>query len=148
MNDDLLSRDLNELLALETRGLLRFLDGAAPYLTAETYKIWAGLRQMAAATSSHARRLTEILESLKLPVRPASFQTAMANYHYATLTSMLPLLVAETRRQVTVYEQAVAHASDRRLIADALGSMLSGKRWQLAQMENYLKVAGAPVVPG
>ena len=137
MNEQALGEDLNRLLALESRGLLRFLDRATPYLTPETFKIWGDLQAMATATGDRSRRLTELLESLELPVRPASFDTVVANYHYTSLKTVLPLLADQTRSMIDVNQRAIKHSGHHPKARDELMSLLVESQDRLEKLQTH-----------
>lgn len=137
MSEAELADNLNRLLATESRGLLRFLEQLTPYLTSRTFKIWSDVQQIAKNTADHARRLTEILDRLELPVRTPSFDTAVANYHYARLETLLPILIAETRRQVDAYGRAIELASEEASVRSDLQRMLDENRGHLEKLERH-----------
>ncbi len=147
MNEQALANDLNELLALETRGLLRFMDQVTPYLTVKTFRAWADVQKMAQATADHGRRLTELLESMELPVRAASFETVVANYHYSTLHSLLPLLAEQFRRLTAVYERAIRSAGDNAAHVDVLSFMLEQNQASLATLDSHIQALSPDAAP-
>ena len=147
MDEQSLANDLNELLALETRGLLRFMDDATPYLTARTFKAWSDVQKMARDTADHGRRLTQLLESMELPVRAASFETVVANYHYSTLHSLLPLLAVQVRRLVAVYQRAIQSAGDDQALKGELSSMLKQNQASLEKLESHIQALAPQAAP-
>ena len=147
MNQQALANDLNELLALETRGLLRFMDQATPYLTDRTFKAWADVQKMAQDTADHGRRLTGLLESMELPVRAASFEMVVANYHYTALHSLLPLLGDQIRRLTAVYERAIRSTGNNQALTSALSSMLEQNQASLATLDSHIQALSPQAAP-
>lgn len=136
---DALADILNDLLAAEMRGLAQHLDTASPYLSARTYRAWAKLRPMAAVSRRHARRLTQLLADLDLPIRPRSFDPAVAFSHYQSLDSLLPLLIEQKRRQIADCQHAMKQRGLPPVVAAALASILRDNQAQLDVLLDVLR---------
>jgi acyl transferase domain-containing protein len=135
MSDALLGDDLNELMAMETHGLLTFLEASTPYVTPAMLKAWAGLKAMAAGAAQRAAKITAMLQVIEAPVRAASFETDVASLHYASLEKLLPRLAKENRQQVEAAQRAVDHASEHPEMRATLEAMLAEHRKQQAWLE-------------
>lgn len=137
MNTEALAKEINDLLATETRSLLSHLDEAHPHVDARTYPIWKRIRAICRHDEeAHADRLTDLLASLNLPQPPGSFGQDVGHFHYMTVESLLPRLVEEKRRQVQGYERAVQHAHREPIVAATLASLLDENRAELEQLES------------
>ena len=147
MNRKALGDDLNDLLAIATRGLLCFLDQSTPYLTPQTHRMWSDIRKMVQGNAEHAERLTEILESLRIPFRAASFSLDVASLHYMTLETTLPMLADQMRRQADTFQLAIKHGASNQPLHNALTSMLANTETWLKQLEAHLKSISAEPVP-
>lgn len=134
---DLMADCLSDLIATETRSLARHLDEASPYLSPKAYAVWSTIKSMAAVSRDHARRLSGLLKALDLPQRPRTFDPSVANYHYQSLESLLPLLIDEKRQQIATYERALTQASDADLAA-VLAQLLAENRTHVSDLENAL----------
>lgn len=137
MNAVALGAELNGLLASTTRGMLCYVVDSTPYLTSKTFAIWAEIEAMAAAVAAHAVPLTEMLERLEIPKQPASFSTDVARFPYASLESLLPLLIDEAYRRVDVNERAVSLAADDDALHHPLALMLEENRSHLDKLQSF-----------
>jgi hypothetical protein len=143
MHKPALAEELNTLLALESRSLLRHLDEARPFLSAATFKVWADIERAAARSQDHVRRVSELTESLKLPARAPGFASTVANYHFVSVESVLPLLIQEKAALAASLERAVAHAADHPPLAAALRAMRDDTRELLRVLQNHQKALTA-----
>jgi hypothetical protein len=149
MNNPALADELNLLLATETRSLFRHLDEAKPYLTPRTYPAWREVAAMSHASREHGDRIAAILHRLELPQRPVSFSAEVANYHFLSVGSLLPLLIAEKRDQVAAYQRAIRHSTGSAEIDDELIDLLAQNQAQLEKLESFHALAaGADATAG
>ena len=123
-----LGQVLNDLLACETRGLLRHLREAQPYLTPATLQAWRDMNAMGRRSAARADQLTGLLALLGQPERPAAFPVAVAQAHFLTVPGVAPALLEETRRQIAGYERALALAGNDPRLAPPLHAMLDQQR--------------------
>ena len=148
MNNPALADELNLLLATETRSLFRHLDEAKPYLTARSFHAWREITAMSHTSSEHGERIVEILNRLELPQKPISFQPEVTNYHYLSLSSLMPLLIDEKSRQVAAYQRAVSRSTGISEIDEDLAAMLAENQAQLANLESLREVVGHAAAAG
>ena len=136
MNAEAMGEELNELLGSATRGMLQYVGDSTPYLTPHTFAIWTGIQAVGAAVAQQGRILTDLLERLDLPVRPASFDMNVARYPFTSIESLLPLLVDEAQRRVDINERAAALAADHDPLRRQLASMLDQNRAHLESLRS------------
>src|SRR3990172_10614839 len=101
--------ELSAVLATEQRGLVRHVAAARPHVTPKTYRLFAALKRMAHDSEVHARRIAAFMQSHELEPRAVSFDTDVANFHFVTLESVLPELIAEKQRQIAAFQRAIEH---------------------------------------
>lgn len=142
INAQALADELNRLLATETRSLVRHLDEAKPYLTPKTYRIWNQVEAMSHASAEHSQRLSALFEALEMVPRPIGYPAEVANYHFLTLSSLLPLLIQEKRKQIEAYSRAIDHAAGDPRVHDELAALLTENREQLRSLEASESGAG------
>ena len=91
------------------------------------------------AVSPLSLGLTDLLEGLGLPVRPASFDTVVASYHYTALETLLPLLADQARWMIEVNRRAIEHAGNNQKARDELMSLLTESHDRLKRLQAYAK---------
>lgn len=131
INPEALAAELNGLLATETRSLTRHLEGAPPYISAGTFRIWRQMQPIAAQSHEHAHRLSDLLATLELPELPRSFDTDVARFHYTALETLLPEIIEEKEHQVVAYRRAIEHAQGEGVVESALKELLEQNTAQL-----------------
>jgi len=139
VNAQALADELNVLLTTEDRGLVRHLERAKPYLTPRTFPMWAQVQQISRACVEHSARITRLLESLEASPAAAPFNTVVASYHFVTLESLIPLLIAEKRSQIDSYRRCIEHVGNELLQQDIrldLETLLAQNIEQLQQLES------------
>ncbi len=144
MNAEALGEELNEMVALATRGMLRYVVDSTPYLTTKTFAIWNQVRAIGDAVTAHGRALTGMLEQLEVPQRPASYSIDMGRFPFTSLESLLPCLIDEARRRVDVNERAAALAEEDEALRRQLDSMLEENRAHLEKMQAFQLKLAAP----
>ena len=110
VNAQALADELNRLLAIESRSLLRHMDESTPYTTAETFPILKQLKHMAHVSDGHAQRLSALLDRLELPERPMPYPQSVGFYHFVKVDALLGPVIAEQHERVAAYVRAVEHA--------------------------------------
>jgi len=126
-----LGDELNRLLATETRTLARHLEGAPPYISAATFRVWREIKAMAARSLDHARTLSELLLALELPEESMPFSSDVARFHDTSVETLLPELIAEKERQVAAYRRAIEHARGDDRVRATLQTLLDENLSQL-----------------
>lgn len=134
---------LNDLLAMETRSLIRHLDEAQPYLSSRTYPVWAKVQETARASQDHERRLTDMILQLGFSPSASVFEVRVANYHFCDLPTLLGLLIGEKKLQVEAYQQARRHPEVTPDVQEELGKLLADAKGQLELFESQLRVVGS-----
>jgi len=142
MNTDALAIELNQLLATETRSLVRHLDEAKPYLSPKTYKAWHGVQKMSHASEEHAHRLVELFDAIERTPKAIAYPAEVANYHFLTLESMLPLLIDQKTGQIAAYRRAIEHAAGDPRVDDELAALLAENVRQLGELESFRATIG------
>ncbi len=130
--------ELSDVLATETRGMLRHVMGSTPHVTQKTYPVFVLLQKIVKAGAHHAQRVTQLFEQLELSPRTRSYNPDVANYHFVTLASVLPDIVEEKQRQIAAYERAVEHIGDNAAAAAELQALLDENREQLEQIQSAI----------
>lgn len=130
--------ELSAVLATEQRGLVRHIAAATPHVTAKTYKLFAALKRMAHQSADHAQRITEFMQSRELEPKAVTFSTEVANYHFVTLDSVLPELIAEKMSQIAAYQRAIENLGDLPEARTQLEALLEENRAQLTELESAL----------
>ncbi len=144
LNAQMIGAALNDLLATHTRGLSRHLQEAKPYLTATTYPIWKDIQKMLAASAHHAELISHLLDQLQINERAASFELAVARFHYTQLSHLLPMLIEEKQSQVDAYLRAIDHTGDDRQTAGQLNELLADVQGQLVRLQQHQKQVKDP----
>jgi len=134
MDRDALAEQLNTLLNIERHGLGVQLLATTPHLTPDTYPVWNEIRDLIHLTDEHTEKLSGLFTRLELRARPGVFNPSVANYNYQTVESLLPLLIAEQKQEVQVYESALDQIDDENIRAE-LQAMLEDNRRQLDRFE-------------
>jgi hypothetical protein len=142
MNTDALANELNQLLATETRSLVRHLDEAKPYLSPKTYKAWHAVQQMGHVSEEHSHQLVNLFEKIERTPKAIAYPAEVANYHFLTLESMLPLLIEQKQGQIAAYRRAIEHAAGDPRVDDELAALLAENAEQLAQLESFQSSIG------
>lgn len=137
MNPQALGNELSELLATEVRSLSRHLDSSTPHLTPKTYPMWHEIQHFSAASNDHAQRLSELIDTYELPERTKTFDPLVANYHYMSLSFLIPKLIAEKKQQITAYGRASGHAGSNDDLRDALEQLQAENSEQLEKLESF-----------
>lgn len=137
MNPQALGEELSELLATEVRSLSRHLDSSTPYLTAKTYPMWHDIQHFSEASNDHAKRLSELIDTFELPERTKTFDPLVANYHFMSLSFLIPLLIGEKTKQIAAYGRAVSHAGSNDALREALEQLRAENQEQLSKLESF-----------
>jgi uncharacterized alpha-E superfamily protein len=138
-NLDALVDELSAVLATERRGLIRHVAASTPHVTKETYNLFAALKRMVEQSDDHARRITEFMHRRELEPKSVTFQPEVANFHFVTLESVLPELIAEKQRQIAAYERTMEHlGADLPDARAELQALLDENRQQLTKLEAAL----------
>jgi len=137
-NPTALAEELSGVLATERRGLLRHIAVATPYITARTYKLFQQVKHIAHDSVEHTQRLTDLMQGLELEPTAVPFQQDVANFHFVTLESVLPLLIEEKQSQIDAYERAIGHLGDLPEARAELESLLADNREHLKQLQTAL----------
>ncbi len=135
INARALGDELNRLLATETRTLARHLEEAPPYISPSTYRVWREIKAMAARSLDHARVLSELLMTLELPENPIPFSSDVARFHYTSVETLLPELIAEKERQVAAYRRAIEHSRGDDRVRASLQTLVDENGSQLETLK-------------
>ena len=134
MIDDATAADvLNELLRAEYRSHLYRLGDMAPHVSWPTVVQADLIDRAVGRVREHADRLAQAVLDLRHSPAPRTLDLATASAHYCDVPSVLPQLVAEKRRLVSLYEGAVARLAGHPA-GDVVASLLAGHRDHLAEL--------------
>lgn len=135
---DALVNELSGILATEQCGLVSHIAASTPYVSPQTYKLFAAFKAMAKQGVDHARRITQFMQKYELQPNAVTFGVDVANYHFMDLKAMLPELVAEKQLQIAAYQRAIEHLSELPDACKELNALLEENGEQLDQLESAM----------
>lgn len=139
MDHQALAENLNRLLEIESRSLVRHLEkNATPYLSPETYHGWKTVEQIARISHDHEHRLTDLMVSLSMTPRPGNYRAEVANYHDIDLPTLLTQLIQEKQRQRVAYQRVNEHAGEVSPLRQELGRLLADIEDQLQRLKELV----------
>ena len=145
LNERGLADELNDLMATETRSLVRHVSGAAtPYVTARTYKVWKAFGRMSELSERHAAELSALIDRLDLPPRSIPYSTDVARFHFTSIESLLPPLIEEKHKQIAAYQRAIDHARSDPALLRELEDLLGENEAQLRELQEHQAMLAAP----
>ena len=125
MDREAVSRLLNLLLRTERFGLAVQLLETTPHATAASYAHWQRIRETIQHTNHHAAILSGLLQQLRLPEEPGTFEPRVANFNYQTVDSLVPLLIEAQQDEIATYDDVLSHEAD---LPAAVAATLRGLR--------------------
>lgn len=134
-NPDALANELSDLIATESRGLLRHIAASNPYVDEKTYKFQEAVVAVAEQSNGHIHRLTDVMESLELSPRSRTYDMDVTYQHYVTAASVADELLEEKREQIAAYERAIANVNDAAARRE-LEQLLAENRNHLQQLQD------------
>lgn len=126
---------LNDLLDLETSGLLGRLEEVHPFVAPFAAEDLPHLRGIVAAERQHRRRLTEAITELGGAPHPILHDTSSAGAHYLNARHLLGQLVEDMRRLVAAFERAVGALTSSPAAGETVAAILAEHRAHLSQLE-------------
>jgi len=126
---------LNELRALEMRGLAWRLRECQSFLDWDKLRVAALFDRIVAAGRDHERQLSEEIVSLGGVPRPTAPDMRYAGLHYVEARYLLKLLVEEKRRLVAAHQQAAGDFPTTCTAAATIGGILAQHRQHLEELE-------------
>lgn len=119
---------LDELLAAESRSLVRHLDSSTVFISWASADDAEAIRAMVVEDAQHADLLTKTILELNGSPSPLGYDAAAAGMHYVELHTLLPQVVAGEELLVARYEDAVGRVADEPAAADVVARLLARHR--------------------
>jgi hypothetical protein len=104
MADDAIIARLNRLLEAEYGNLIQRLGECNPLVTWPAADDRRLVDRMLADAKSHQRDLVHTILRLKGAPIPPTFPTALGGVHYLQLSHLMPQVISDIRRLITLYE--------------------------------------------
>jgi len=120
MQTQLLAQRLRELLAADACRLLRLVEDARPYVNPRTSRLWNQMRDVGQTCRRHSNRISRILDELPEPLPPRPVQPDVVKYSYQSVEDLLPDLIEQLKRQLTLFDEAIDAAEGDASIVDQL----------------------------
>lgn len=133
---DALANELSDLIATESRGLMRHVAGTNAFVDKKTYRLRQAIERIADHTSSHVQRITAVMEDLELSPSARTYPMEVSFHHYDSIQSMQQLLLEEKRNQIAAYERAIQHVGPAPEARAELEALLADNRSHLDQLQN------------
>jgi hypothetical protein len=137
MDRQIVIERLNDLLGLESSGLLGRLDEVYSFVEPAAVDAPLLFEQILADEREHQRLLTEVIVQLDGVPWPRRSEMTSAGVHYLGASYLLPMLAQEKRKRVEAYEQAAPDVSAERHAAEAVARILSRHQKHLEHLEAF-----------
>lgn len=119
---------LDELLAAESRSLIRHLDSSTVFVSWASADDAAAVQAMVVEDRQHADLLTRTIQELNGDPSPLGYDAAAAGVHYLELHTLLPQVVAGEEALAARFEDAVARVADEPRAAEVVARLLECHR--------------------
>ncbi|MBX3396201.1 MAG: hypothetical protein KF841_12630 [Phycisphaerae bacterium] len=113
---------LNRLLLAEYESVISRLEQVDPYVSMLTADDRSQISRLLRDAQQHRRELSEMILNLRGAPIPPRYSTVTGGMHYVRLSHLMPEVLADLRRLISVYESAAGTSGNRD--ADALISTI------------------------
>ena len=119
---------LDELLAAESRSLIRHLDSSTVFISWASADDAEAVRAMVVEDAQHAELLTRTILDLEGNPSPLGYDPIAAGMHYLELHTLLPQVVAGEESLVARYEDVIGSVADEPAAAEVVARLLARHR--------------------
>ena len=119
---------LDELLAAESRSLIRHLGSLNVFISWASADDAEAVQAMVVEDAQHADLLTKTILELNGNPSPLGYDPAAAGMHYLELHTLLPQVVAGEELLVARYEDSVGTVADEPAAAEVVARLLARHR--------------------